>query len=337
MDLAENKFVGDKTMKYRHFAQTLAASFLIAVSSYAYSQPDFPQQPIRIVVAAPPGGGTDHMARVLGKAISSNTTWTVIVENKPGAGGTIGTDTVARAKPDGYTLSMAQTATMAINPELFRKLSYDAMKDFTAVATIANQPVVLVVRSNSPYQTVADLQAAHKSKRLTLATAGLGTVGQLVGKMFGHEVGSDFIEVPYRGSGPALQDVVGGTVDTMFATPPGALPLVQSGRLRALAVSSAKRLPLLPDVPTLEELGYDKFDYNEWKVLMAPVGTPPEIVQRINAEVQKALAQPSIIKQVLAAGDLPMTGSVQSAQQFVNEEFVRWRTIVRESGLSKSN
>jgi len=193
------------------------------------------------------------------------------------------------------------------------------------------------VRADSPYKTVADLVAAHKSKGFTLATAGAGTVGQLVGEMFGRTVGMKFINVPYKGSAPALQDVSAGVTDCMFATPPGAIPLLQGGRLRALAVTSSKRLPLMPEVPTMMEAGYRNFEATEWKVLMAPVGTPPAVIERLNQEVQKAMAQSATIARVLADGSLPMTGSAANAATFVNAELTRWGSVVRDSGLSKTN
>ena len=327
-------------MKLSKITNLLAAATLTAlgtVSTIAHAQATFPQQAIKIVVPAPAGGGTDLMARILGNAIATNTQWTLIVDNKPGASGIIGTDAVAKAKPDGYTISMGLTATMAINPELFRTLPYDVLKDFTPVATVAEQPVVLVVRADSPYKTVADLVAAHKTKGLTLATAGAGTVGQLVGEMFGRVLGAKFINIPYKGSAPALQDVVGGITDCMFATPPGAMPLLQGGRLRALAVTSSKRLPLLSGVPTLVESGYLNFEASEWKVLMVPVGTAPVIIERLNAEVQKAMAQPATIAKVLADGSLPMAASAAETERFVRAELKRWGNLVRDSGLSKSN
>lgn len=250
----------------------------------ALAQAPFPQQPIRIVVPASAGGGTDLMARILGNAMAGNTGWTVIIENKSGASGIIGTEAVAKSKPDGYTLSMGLTATMAINSELFRTLPYDVLRDFTPVATIAEQPVVLVVRADSPHKSIADLVAAHRGRDITLASAGAGTVGQLVGEMFGRRVGIKTTAVPYRGSAPALQDIVGGNTDAMFATPPGAMPLLQGGRLRALAVTSSKRLPLLPEVPTMAEAGYAGFEATEWKVLMAPAGTPAPVIERLHKE-----------------------------------------------------
>lgn len=313
-----------------------AAALLLTSAQQTHAQDDYPQQPIRIVVAAPAGGGTDLMARIIGSTISADSRWTVLVDNKPGATGIIGTDSIAKAKPDGYTLGMGQTATLAINPALFRKLPYHPLQDLVPVATVAEQPLVLVVHADSRLRSLADLVAAHKSRQLTLATAGDGTVGQMAGEMFSGLVGAKFQSIPYKGSAPALQDVAGGQVDCMFAVPPGALPLIKGGRLRALAVTSAKRLPLLPDVPTMAESGYADFQAAEWKVLVAPAGTPPGVLMRWNKEVQKALAQPAVISRILADGSLPLSMSQPETQKFVRREHERWTTVVRSSGLENS-
>jgi len=197
--------------------------------------------------------------------------------------------------------------------------------------------LLLIVRADSPYKTAADFAAAMRSKQLAMATAGAGSTGQLVGEMYGRVVGAKFISVPYKGSAPAVQDVAGGQADFMFAVPPAALPMLQGGRLRALAVTSSKRLPLLPDVPTMVEAGYRGFYASEWKVLVAPAGTPRPVIDTISHEVQKALAQPSTIARIVADGNLPLSGNAAEASKFVNAELARWSTMVRESGLSKSN
>ena len=324
-------------MKRRQFLQAATGAVLFGCAAGARAQADYPQQPIRIVVPASAGGGTDLIARVIANAVAANTGWTVVVDNRAGASGIIGTEAVAKARPDGYTLNMALTATVAINPELFRSLPYDVLKDFVPVATVAEQPVVLVVRADSPYRNVADLVVAHKAKKLSLATAGAGTVGQLVGERFGTAVGMKFLNVPYKGSAPAIQDVAAGVTDCIFATPPGAIPLLQANRLRALAVSSGKRIPLLPDVPTLTEIGYQDFEATEWKVLLAPAGTPPAVIEALNREVQKALGQPATIARILADGSLPMSSSAAAAKTFLRTELSRWGGMVRESGLSRTN
>ncbi|KAF1046442.1 Bug family tripartite tricarboxylate transporter substrate binding protein [Xylophilus sp.] len=314
----------------------LGAALLLVRDLPAAAQDGYPQQPVRIVVAAPAGGGTDLMARIIGSTVGADAQWTVLVDNKPGANGIIGTDTVAKAKPDGYTLGMGQTATLAINPALFRSLPYQPLRDLVPIATVAEQPLVLVVHAESKFRSLADLVAVHKGRQLTLATAGDGTVGQMVGEMFGSLVGARFQSSPYKGSAPALQDVAGGQVDCMFAVPPGALPLIKGGRLRALAVTSAKRLPLLPDVPTVAESGYPGFHAAEWKVLVAPAGTSPAVVSRWNREVQKALAQPAVISRIIADGSLPLSLSQAETDRFVRGEHERWTAVVRSSGLSKS-
>ncbi len=312
------------------------AALLLTSGLQAHAQSDYPQQPVRIVVAAPAGGGTDLMARIIGSTVSAASQWTVIVDNKPGASGMIGTDFVAKAKPDGYTLAMGQTSTLAIGPALFRKPSYQPLQDLMPIATVAEQPLVLVVNAGSKFQSLADLVAEHKKRQLTLATAGDGSVGQMVGEIFGGLVGTKFNPIPYKGSAPALQDVAGGQVDCMFAVPPGALALIKGGRLRALAVTSAKRLPLLPEVPTVGESGYSGFSAAEWKVLVAPAGTPSAVVSRWNAQVQKALAQPAVISRILADGSLPLSMSLPETDKFLRREHERWTSVVRTSGLANT-
>lgn len=321
----------------RRQSLVLGAAALALASLGAQAQ-TYPDKPITFVVPFTAGSATDQLARALAQGVGAESKQSVVVDNKPGANAFIGAQFVAKARPDGYTLSMGLTGTLGINPELFKTLPYDVTKDFVPIATVAEQPVVLVVRADSPYKTVADVVAAHKAKGgLTLASAGAGTVGQLVGEMFGRMVGTRFTNVPYKGSAPALQDVAGGVAEAMFATPPGALPLLQGGRLRALAVTSSKRLPLLPEVPTMAEAGFRNFQVSEWKLLVAPAGTPPAVVQRLNQEVQKALAQPTTIARVIADGSLPMTSSAPEAGRFLKAELTRWTGLVRESGLSKSN
>lgn len=324
-------------MKNLPTIRLLLAAGGLAFAAAVQAQPAYPNQPIKMIVPAPPGGGTDLMARIVSHAITTNTGWTVIIDNKPGASGLIGTDAAAKAKPDGYTLLMGQTATLAANSELFSKMPYEPLKDFVPIAMVAAQPVVVVVRADSPYKNLADLVAAMKAKPLSMGSAGAGTAGQLVGEFFARTVGGKVNTIPYKGSAPALQDVVGGQTDFMFATPPGALPLLEGGRLRALGVSSTKRLPMLPNVPTIAESGHRGFEASEWKVLVAPAGTPPAIVQRLHAEVQKALGQPATLSKILADGNLPLPGTQPQAAAFLKTEFIRWTSLVRDSGASKTN
>jgi tripartite-type tricarboxylate transporter receptor subunit TctC len=242
-------------------------------------------------------------------------------------------DAVAKSKADGYTLGMGQTANLAINPTLYPKMPYDAHKDFVPVAVVATQPVVLVVRADSPYKTLAEFVAAAKAKpgQLTLASAGNGTVGHLTGELFAKQAGYQHVHVPYKGAGPAATDLLGGQVNYYFATPQAVVSFVKAGKMRALAVSSAKRLPILPDTPTIAESGYKGFETSDWKMLVAPAGTPADVVTRLNAEVLKALGKPETIAKLLAEGSLPGTGTPQQAAQLLKTEQQRWAQVVRDA------
>lgn len=299
----------------------------------ALAQSGYPGQPIRLIVPFPPAGGTDTVTRLLAERLQSAAGWTFVIDNRAGAGGNIGMDVLAKSKADGITLGMGQTANLAINPALYARMPYDARTDFTPVALVATQPVVLVVRGESPYKTLADLVAGAKARpgQLTLASAGSGTVGHLTGELFARKAGYKHVHVPYKGAGPAATDLLGGQVDYYFATPQAIAGFVKAGKLRALAVSSTRRLPMLPDTPTIAEAGYKGFDTSDWKMLVAPAGTPPDIVKRLNAEVQKALGKPETIARLLSEGSLPTTGSTDEAAQFLKAEQARWATVVRDA------
>lgn len=307
-----------------------------ATSPFAtYAQASYPGQPIKLIVPFPPAGGTDTVARLISDKMQGATGWTFVIDNKAGAGGNIGMDALAKSKNDGLTLGMGQTANLAINPTLYSKMPYKADKDFTPVALVASQPVVLVVRAEAPYKTLAQFVTAAKAntRGMTLASAGAGTVGHLTGELFANQAGYKHVHVPYKGAGPATTDLIGGQVDYYFATPQAVVSFVKAGRLRALAVSSAKRLPVLPDTPTVAESGYKGFDMADWKMLVAPAGTSPELVKRVNAEVQKALGNPQTIAQLLAEGSLPMSGTPEQAAQFLKTEQQRWGALVRDAKI----
>jgi len=298
----------------------------------AFAADAYPAQPIRLVVPFPPAGGTDVLSRLVFNKIGTATHWTVVVENRAGAGGNIGLDAVAKARPDGYTIGMGQTANLAINPTLYPKMPYNAVTDFTPVALVAAQPVVLIVRQDSPYKTLADLVAAAKTKQLSMASAGTGTVGHLTGEMFQRRAGFKALHVPYKGASPALTDLMGGQTDFYFATPPIAMPMLKAGKLRALGVTSAKRVALLPNVPTVAEQGYAGFQAEDWKTLVAPAGTPADVIARLNAEVNKALKDADTIARLRDEGSEPRGGSAADLATFIKSEHTRWGTIVRDSG-----
>lgn len=313
----------------------LLLSALCALPLISAAQGSYPNQPIKVIVPFPPGGGSDIVARLLTDKMRVATNWTFVIDNKAGAGGQIGMTAVAKSKPDGYTIGIGQTASIAISPALYPKMPYDAAKEFVPIAMIAQQPVVLVVRAESPYKTLAELVAAAKASpdKLTMASPGNGTVGHMTGVLFNRQAGMQTVHVPYKGASPAATDLLGGQVDYYFATPQNIAPFVKAGKLRALAVSSRQRIPMLPDTPTIAESGYKGFDTSDWKMLVAPAGTPADIVKRIHAEVEKALAKPDTIAQLLAEGSVPMNGTPQQAMQFLKAEQTRWRTLVREANV----
>jgi tripartite-type tricarboxylate transporter receptor subunit TctC len=315
----------------RSFCALVACAAAAPFTSFAAGP--YGSEPIKLVVPFPPGGGTDTVARVLAENLRVTTGWNLVIDNKAGAGGNIGMDAVAKA--DGYTLGMGQTANLAINPSLYPKMPYDAHKDFVPVAVVAKQPVVLVVRADAPYKTVAELVAAAKAnpRQLTMASAGNGTVGHLTGELFAKQAGFAHVHVPYKGAGPATTDLLGGQVAYYFGTPEAVSSFIKAGKLRALAVSSGKRLPILPDTPTISEAGYKGFETGDWKMLVAPAGTPADVVARLNAEVNKSLGKPETIARLLAVGSLPGSGSPQQAAQLLQAEQQRWGTVVREAGV----
>jgi tripartite-type tricarboxylate transporter receptor subunit TctC len=267
--------------------------------------------------------------------MSGNTKWTFLVDNKPGANGNIGMDAVAKSKPDGYTIGMGQTANLAINPTLIPKMPFNASKDHVPVALVAELPTVMVVRADSPWKSVGDAVKAAKAKpgEVKQALAGNGTVGHLAGEMLSRQAGIQVLNIPYKGAAPAITDLIGGQTDYMFATPQSVAGMIKGGKLRAIAVTSQKRLSFLPNVPTVAESGYKDFVAMDWKAIVAPAGTPADIVQRLNAEVAKALAQPALVATLEAEGSTPMTGSPEQAAKFIKAEQEKWGSLIREAGI----
>lgn len=294
----------------------------------------WPAKPIRVIVPFPPAGGTDVLTRQLAEKISAATKWTLLIDNKPGAGGNIGLDALAKSAPDGYTIAMGQTANLAINPALYAKLPFDPLKDFAPIGLVSAQPVVLVVAADSPYRSLADVVAAAKARHdaLTMASAGSGTVGHLAGELFARKAGVKFLHIPYKGASPAVTDLLGKQVDIMFANTQSVMTLVTAGKLRALAVSSAQRSKPLPAVPTISESGYKGFEAGTWSGLVAPAGTPADIIAKLNAEVAKVLARADFLEKLAADGSQPLGGSPQQFAEFLRAENAKWGVAVRESG-----
>lgn len=300
-----------------------------------WAQTAWPDKPIRIVVPFTPGGGTDALTRLVAEKITFDTKWSFLVDNKPGAGGNIGLDMVAKSKPDGYTLGMGQTSNLAINPSAIPKMPFDPQKDLVGVALVAEVPMVMVVRTESPWKSLDDMIKAAKAKpgEIKQALAGTGTVGHLAGEMLAKKSGVKLLNVPYKGAAPAINDLLGGQTDFMFATPQAVLGMLQGGKLRALAVTSRQRITALNGVPTVAEQGYKDFEAVDWKVIVAPAGTPLEIVKRINAVTTKALQNQSVLSKLAEEGSTPLKGSPEEVAKYIKNEQAEWGTLIRESGI----
>jgi tripartite-type tricarboxylate transporter receptor subunit TctC len=312
--------------------KALAALLLAAVPLAAHAQ-SWPDRPVKIVVPFGPGGFTDVAARILQKELGASLGQPVVIENKPGAGSTIGTAEVANAKPDGYTLVMIST-THVISPHLYKQIPYDPLKGFTPVMKLAEGPYVLVVHPSLPAKNVAELVALARSQPgvIDYASSGNGSAQHLVGALFNSSAGVKLNHVPYKGSNQAMNDVIAGNVKVSFVGVPNALPNLANGKLRALAVSTAKRYGELPDVPTIAEAGVPGYDATVWLGLLAPAGTPREVVQKINAEIGKVLSTPDARKLMASAGvDVSIAGSDEFAKLLVSE-LDRWGKVVRETG-----
>ena len=324
-------------MNRREFCRMAGASLAGAgLAPLSFAQAKWPDKPIRLIVPYTPGGGTDTLARLIAERVGSAVKWTIVVENKPGGGGNIGLDAVAKAAPDGYTIGLGQTANLAVNPTLYKKMPYDALKDFTPIALVATQPVVLVVRGDSPYKTLADLVAAAKAKPgdVSMGSAGSGTIGHLSGELLAREAHVKFLHVPYKGAGPALTDLLGGSVAFSFLTLPSVASMLKAGRLHAIAVSSAKRISALPNVPTVAESGYKGFVTESWYGLVGPAKLPAAVVATINTEVNKVLRNADVIAKLDAEGNEPLPGTPEQFAAVLKTDHAKWGTVVRESGIT---
>ena len=315
----------------------LFATNLIAVQ--AYSQTAWPTKPVKIIVPFAPGGTTDLLARAMAPELSKAFGQAFIVENKAGAGGNVGADAVAKAPADGYTLLMGTVGTHGINVALYDKIPFDPVKDFAPITLVAGVPNVMVMNADKAkslnINTVADFivyAKAHPGK-LNMASSGNGTSIHLAGELFKSMSGTYLVHFPYRGSGPALLDLVGGTMDVMFDNLPSALPQIKAGKLKALAVTSAQRSAVLPDVPTIEEAGKLKgFDASSWFGLLAPAGTSPDVVSRLQQESAKALNSPAVKEKLLAQGAIPGGNSPQDFSKMIASEIKKWAQVVKVSG-----
>jgi tripartite-type tricarboxylate transporter receptor subunit TctC len=300
-----------------------------------FAQSDYPSKPIKLLVPFPPAGGTDTLSRAIAQSISTNTQWVIVVENKPGAGGNIGLDAAAKSPPDGYTIAMGQTSNLAVNPTLYSNLPFDPTKDFAPIALISSQPLIVVVSAASPFKSLRDLvEAARQSPgKINMASAGNGTIGHIGGEIFQRRAGIKMTHVPYKGAGPAVTDLIGGSVDTFFGNSQSVGGLVSGGRLRPLAVTAPRRLANFPDVPTVAELGYPGFEAATWSGLVAPAGTPKPIVDRLNAEAIRALGGSEMKAKLAEDGSTPLGGTPEQFAAFIKSENAKWGAAVRDANI----
>lgn len=294
----------------------------------------WPQKPIRLVVPFPPGGGTDTIAREISHQVTQATGWVFVIDNKPGAGGNIGVDNVAKSAPDGHSLVVGQTSNLAINPTLYAKLPYDPTKDLAPVTLLASAPMLLVTGTGTPYKSMADAikDAKARPSSVNFASAGNGTVAHLAGELLQKAARVKFQHVPYRGAAAASTDVIGNRVELYMSSVPTLLGHIRSEKLRPLAITSSKRSEDLPDVPTLAELGYKDINVDTWFGLLTPAGTPKDIVDKLNAEFNKALQNPQLRKKLNNEGAEPFGSTPEKFAALIKEEIPRWGLVVKESG-----
>jgi len=314
---------------HRIFAAIALASLAAVAQAQAW-----PSKPIKWVVPFAPGGTTDILARTVGEKLAVALGQPVIIENKPGAGGGVGAEFTAKSAPDGYTIMGGTISTHAINASLYKSLPYDPVKDFVAITLIARVPNMLVINPSVPAKDVKELIALLKANpgKYSFASSGNGTSQHLSGELFKSMSGTDMQHIPYKGSPPALQDVVGGQVAMTFDNITTALPLAKAGKLRALAVTTAKRSSVAPDVPTLAESGLPGFEVGSWQGVFAPAGTPPEIVKRLNAEIVKALNMPDVRDKLSGLGAEIVADSPEEFSALVKAEVAKWADVVKKSG-----
>jgi tripartite-type tricarboxylate transporter receptor subunit TctC len=327
----------------RPAALLAAAALLMGVSSLAQAQTspaqDYPNRAVTLVVPYPAGGGLDALARMLGQKLAERLGKPVVIENRTGAGTVIGAASVAKAAPVGYTIMLGTSTPFAITATLNKSLPYDPAKDFAPIALVSNAPFLLLVHPSQPVHSVADLIALAKAKpgQLSYGSAGPGSPQNLSFELLKTLTGINIVHVPYRGDGPALTDLVAGHIPTMFGEPTPILPLLKDGKVRALGVSSASRLPIAPDVPTIAEAGVPGFDLTSWQMIVAPAGTPQEIVDKLHVEMKKVLELPEVKAEFARTARITVDyPSVDDLQRFMRSEIVRLGKVVEHAGIARS-
>ena len=315
----------------------LVSAFILSsvLVTPAAAQP-YPSRVVKLIVPQTPGGATDVFARKIGQLLSEKWSQPVVIENRAGAGGVVGTDVVAKSAPDGYTLLVTYAGSQAINPSLYQKIPFDSVKDFQTIATLASTPFVLIVYSKLPAKDLAEYIALARARpdALTYASSGNGSVNHLLGEMLKTEADIKMLHVPYRGVAPAITDVIGGQVDSAFSSVPSVLQMVQTDKVRALAISSAKRIAAAPEIPTIAESGFPGFDVNPWWGILAPAGIDVTIVRKINEDVANILRTKEMIDFLAAQGAEPLITSPEAFLKILEADVVKWAKVVKSAGVT---
>ena len=308
----------------------VAAALLMANVGWAQS---YPSRPIKLIVPYPPGQGTDLLSRIIAERVSASIGQQVVVENRPGAGANIGTEFVAKALADGYTLLMGTNATHAMNPAMYASIPFDPIRDFAPIMIVGTLPMVLSANSAFPAASLKEVIAQARAKPNTVNVALPSNTARVVLELLKQADGADLFGIPYKGSGAALTDLIGGQVQLMIDTATATMAQASAGKIRAIAISTTQRTEIAPNLPTFAESGVPGFDIAGWNALFAPRGTPPEIVNLLNAEVAKALAQPEVRQRILRMGSEPGGGSPEKLKAFVESEVQRWGNLIRKAGI----
>ena len=327
-----------RTLIHRSLVASVALACSAFAAPHAAAQGTWPTgKAITYLVPFAPGGNTDTLARLIAQPLGKALGTPIVIDNKGGAGGSVGSAIAARAPADGYNIMGGTISSHAINVSLYNKIDYDPIKSFVPVAMLGSGPLVLVVPASSPYKTLADVLAAAKAKSgsggLSSASPGTGTSPHMALELLAFQSGTKFTHVPYKGSGPALQDLLGGQVDMMFDTALVVGPQIQAGKLRPIAVTSSKRLESLPDVPTIAKAGQKGFDMGSWQAVFAPAGTPQPIVDRLHAEIMKVVATPEVQARLKAFGMIPSTMSPAELGAFQKAEVAKWAQVIKAAGI----
>jgi tripartite-type tricarboxylate transporter receptor subunit TctC len=314
--------------------RTVIAAFLVLLSVTAYGQDSWPSRPVRFILPFPPGGGTDILGRLIAERLSANLGQPVVTENRGGAGGNVGAEAAARSSPDGYTIVLVAPS-LAISPALYSKINYDPVKDFAPVSLVATVPNVMITQASAPVQNLQEFIAFAKGKpgALNFGSGGAGTSNHLAGELFNIVTGAKLVHIPYKGVNLAMQDVLAGNVHLVFIGIPAAAPHIKAGKLRALALVAPQRSSALPEVPTVAEAGLRDFEVTTWYGVLAPAGTPRNVVTRLNAELGKIMHSPELKEKLAATGTEPLTSTPEEFADYIKREIAKWGEVVRKAGV----